>query len=287
MKPLHVPCGKCPSCQENYKKDLLIRAVCEYEYCDKAMFITLTVDEEHMEEVFPERSLRHEPFQRFIKRFRKLISPHKIRYLMCGEYGELGNRPHYHCIIFDFSFDDMYLFKTGKNPLFRSPTLEGLWTYGFSSIGNFSGAGAAYLAKYVVKSRLESDIERITANGILLKKPYIQYPRSKKFGGLGYRYFLEHKKEMFELGYCLLQNGTKVAIPRYFKKKLRESEDVEDKKLYDYYLKNVIKMNEMDDWRRDEAIEENILQKNAFYSVFGLKQSRVKRSDVYEVLNEI
>lgn len=38
----------------------------------------------------------------WLKRFRKAISPSKLRFYACGEYGDRGQRPHYHVVGFGY-----------------------------------------------------------------------------------------------------------------------------------------------------------------------------------------
>ena len=55
-----------------------------------------------------------------------------IRNYMCGEYGTLNGRPHYHACLFNVAFDDKKLWKiVNNNRLYVSDTLEKLWKKGF------------------------------------------------------------------------------------------------------------------------------------------------------------
>ena len=74
-------------------------------------------------------------------------------FFMCGEYGERTARPHYHACIFGLYLSDRVLYKqldSGSN-LYTSKTLESLWPFGFSSVGDVTFESAAYVARYVVK----------------------------------------------------------------------------------------------------------------------------------------
>jgi hypothetical protein len=46
---------------------------------------------------------------------KKKISPLKIRFFHCGEYGDKTRRPHYHALIFGYGFPDKVLFKKQKS----------------------------------------------------------------------------------------------------------------------------------------------------------------------------
>ncbi|AXH75706.1 MAG: replication initiator protein [Microviridae sp.] len=72
---------------------------------------------------------------------------------MCGEYGSDFMRPHYHAIIFNCSFPDRVVHATSGSGMlvYRSAVLESLWTFGFSSVADFSFDAAAYVARYTMK----------------------------------------------------------------------------------------------------------------------------------------
>ena len=129
---------------------------------DDNSFITLTYSPENLPE---DNSVHVEHLQKFFKRLRKLIAPTKIRYFACGEYGENKNRPHYHAIIFGYSFPDKRLHtKQNGNLLYRSRLLEKAWPYGYSMIGNVSFESCAYVARYVMKKRKGKD-DYVDKNG--------------------------------------------------------------------------------------------------------------------------
>mgnify|MGYP003380228442 CR=1 FL=1 len=83
-----------------------------------------------------------------------------IRYFHCGEYGEKNARPHYHACIFNFDFPDKILWKTDRKSKFKyynSPSLQRLWPYGFSTIGDVTFESAAYVARYITKKITGAD----------------------------------------------------------------------------------------------------------------------------------
>lgn len=77
----------------------------------------------------------------------------KVRFYMCGEYGEDFARPHFHACLFGIDFDDKYKIGggNGKSVLWRSPTLDSLWSKGFASVGEVNFESAAYCARYIMK----------------------------------------------------------------------------------------------------------------------------------------
>lgn len=214
-----LPCNTCYPCQARRKAVIGLRAMHEATEHLHNCFITLTVNDCYMNEVFPDNSLNHRPFQLFAKRLRKFISckyPElpPIKILMCGEYGEEKNRPHFHAIIFGFDFEDKIKF--GK--YYISNTLAKLWQYGFHSIGEVNFDSCAYIAKYVVKKKDDKDyINEDT--GVFRKKEYIVYPK-----GLGLKKFEKYYKDWYNLGYIYSQKGFKMSLPSYYDRKYAELE---------------------------------------------------------------
>lgn len=141
-----VPCGKCIECLERYSNEWSYRCMLEASKYENNIHLTLTYSDS------PTTLVRRD-LQLFIKRLRKHISPLKIRYFGCGEYGSKNLRPHYHLIVFGYKPDDMYFWKKSKSgiPLYRSPTIEKLWTLGFSTVADVDFDACKYTAKYLQK----------------------------------------------------------------------------------------------------------------------------------------
>lgn len=142
------PCRKCVECRIQYAEDWARRVMLESKKHEKNCFITLTYNENNL----PKEGVCKRSAQLFMKRLRKAIAPIKVRYFLCGEYGAKKNRPHYHCILFGYDFSDKWFFGYDKrgNAIYRSPLLEKLWTFGFSSVGEkLDFESAKYCAKYM------------------------------------------------------------------------------------------------------------------------------------------
>lgn len=116
---------------------------------DENCFITLTYDDEHIP---AGGSLVYSDFQRFMRRLRKRLDK-KVRFYMCGEYGEKFLRPHYHALLFGWRPSDLKLFKEGGSghAIYTSEFLSSLWTDGFASVGELSFESACYVARYCTK----------------------------------------------------------------------------------------------------------------------------------------
>lgn len=188
---LKIPCNRCIGCRLERSKQTAIRLMHEAQLHERNSFITLTYNKQSLanargefEDSPPrarrrrvgeegptkertasitlrssrEDSLSKRDAQLLLKRLRKAltkINPSaRIKYYLVGEYGDKNGRPHFHAAIFgeDFSADR---YAAGKSPsgeqLYRSPLLESVWTYGWSSIGDLTFQSAAYIARYVMK----------------------------------------------------------------------------------------------------------------------------------------
>lgn len=146
-RQIQIPCGRCVECLETYSTQWAYRVMEEAKLYDKNCFITLT----YAPDFEPKGGVQKRDLQLFFKRLRGSVG--KIRYFATGEYGERTGRPHYHACLFGYDFPDKYLFRQDKrgNLLYRSPLLERLWSFGFSSIGTLDFQSAKYCAKYMQK----------------------------------------------------------------------------------------------------------------------------------------
>lgn len=146
-----LPCGQCVGCRLERSRQWAIRMMNEADLHSDNCFITLTFDEPHLQARDNPMSLNKREFQLFMKRLRKAF-PNKLRYFMCGEYGDLFQRPHYHSILFGCDFSDKVLFKIkdGKR-YYTSALLSQLWPFGFCVITDVTFDTCAYVARYIMK----------------------------------------------------------------------------------------------------------------------------------------
>lgn len=151
---ISVPCGKCVGCYLTHAKGWAIRCMKEAKTHDENSFLTLTFDRDHCPS---DGMLDKRVPQLFLKRLRKKIGK-KVSYFLAGEYGGRFGRPHYHLLLFGYDFPDKreVTVRMG-NTLFRSPELEVLWPFGFSSIGDVNMASASYVSRYCVKKVTERE----------------------------------------------------------------------------------------------------------------------------------
>lgn len=140
-----LPCGHCIGCRQDTAKEWANRLLLESLYHDHSYFVTLTYNDYRLPpsndycdpstgEIKPEHgTLVKRDLQLFIKRLRRYFSNDRIRFYACGEYGDKGDRPHYHLILFGLdSLDESKLvyFGTNKkgNPQWRSTEIEDIWS---------------------------------------------------------------------------------------------------------------------------------------------------------------
>lgn len=201
-----VRCGGCIECLRETSEEWAYRIMLEKRSHKDCCFVTLTYAE-------TDGNLHKRDLQLFIKRLRKKISPVKVRYFACGEYGEKGHRPHYHLIIFGWKPDDGYFFRISDGtPLYRSPVLEQLWTAGFSSFGDITYHSAKYCAKYLQK--LNVLIDGMTPPFICMST----HP------GIGYNAISDDMAKTDKV----YVDGKGIRLPRYFLKVLdRRGVDLE------------------------------------------------------------
>lgn len=149
---LDLPCGKCVGCRLNRSRQWAIRCMHEASLYDKNCFITLTYDDEHLPK---NRGLDVSHFQNFMKRLRKEYGQ-GIRFFHAGEYGSKTRRPHYHALLFNHDFVDKSLIAVrNDHRLYVSPSLQRLWPFGYSSVGDVTFESAAYVARYSLKKKQE------------------------------------------------------------------------------------------------------------------------------------
>nr|WAE43482.1 MAG: replication initiator protein [Microviridae sp.] len=209
-----VPCGQCLHCRRIRSLSWAVRIMCEADTHQENSFVTLTYKER-------QTCLRKKDVQDFFKRFRKQIAPKQIRYFAVGEYGSLGNRPHYHAIIFGWETTGSDTYEVGK--VFNSHVLEKTWGHGFTSVGSLTPASAAYVSQYCLKKITGSNaIETYTDPETGEFSPeFLLSSRGGRGGhGLGYEWFVKHQDELWPDDKIYFNQGT-TTPPKYFFEKMK------------------------------------------------------------------
>lgn len=189
---------------------------------DRNAFITLTYRDETLPE---DGSLRYRDFQLFMRRLRK-VSP-GVRFFMCGEYGDERARPHFHACLFNCEFADRVPWKRGQSPLFRSDTLDGLWPYGFASVGDVTFESAAYVARYVMKKVTGRARNRLDADTGEISDYYgdrvPEFCHMSLKPGIGADWLRLFWPEVLQSGKVVM-NGVECNAPKFYIRRLRNME---------------------------------------------------------------
>lgn len=184
----------------------------EAKISESALFVTLTYNNDNIELTkngFMTLNKRH--VQLFFKKLRKNHEKRNklelfnsmyqlpIKYYTVGEYGTKTQRPHYHAIIFNSSFEDV----------------EKCWTHGDIYIGKLTPASAGYTLKYISKDKTigkHSRDDREIEFSLMSKRLGVNYltKNIKRW----------HKANLYERYYVPIEDGKKIAMPRYYKEKL-------------------------------------------------------------------
>lgn len=143
------PCGKCTTCSVLKRTEWANRILIETIYSEYTLFITLTYNDENLpfnNSLTPEHAIN------FLKKLRYYHEPKKLRYYLCGEYGEQTWRPHYHAILFSATeIDKEHIAKSWTNKL-KEPL-------GFIHFGeNANNAVAQYVSGYITKKLNRDDL---------------------------------------------------------------------------------------------------------------------------------
>lgn len=201
-----VPCGKCPECLARRVSAWSFRLMQEDKRAKSAFFLTLTFSTKKVPITLSGfMSLDKTVLQKFFKRLRKL-NPVGIKYYAVGEYGEKTMRPHYHVILFNAEL----------------ATIQPAWNLGEIHYGEVNGASIGYTLKYmskVPKIPMHRNDDRLREFSLMSK-------------GLGSNYLTDamvkwHEADIYERMYCNVQDGKKIAMPRYYKDKIYTMEQRE------------------------------------------------------------
>lgn len=217
-----VPCNKCPACAARRVSGWSFRLMQQHKIADTALFLTLTYDTAHVPlskngymtlsktsytiKSFPNGQIKKTQhsshLQQFFKNLRKAQfgnAKGNIKYYACGEYGGRTNRPHYHVILFNAKIE----------------LIQKAWEYGQIHYGmNVNEASVGYTLKYMSKPTripMHQNDDRIPEYAIMSK-------------GIGKNYLtpaiMRWHNQSHEFMHCVLPDGKKIAMPRYYKDKI-------------------------------------------------------------------
>lgn len=219
-RSLFLPCGQCVGCRLERSRMWATRCMHESKMHDKNCFITITYSAEYLPAF---GSLCYPDFQDFMKRLRGRFAPVRVRFYMCGEYGEVGYRPHYHACLFGINFiDRKYVGKSPSgSPLYSSKLLEELWPFGWCSVGEVNFESAAYVARYCMKkvtgrwASLWYQVIDQESGEIGYRVP--EFARMSLKPGIGARWLEKFGSDVYPHGKCVVR-GHEVNPPRFYDK---------------------------------------------------------------------
>lgn len=241
---IQAPCGKCENCLKRRVSNWSFRLLQEDKVSDSSYFLTLTYGSEFCpvpvtKNGFMDLSKHH--LQLFFKRLRKAHGSDgdigkSLKYYAVGEYGGKRQRPHYHIILFNARLELLIGAKYADAVKSGILELDGkrqfeceYWSdakldayRGGITIGKVSGASVGYTMKYVSKPSkvpMHRNDDRTPEFSLMSK-------------GLGESYLTGamvtwHKNAMAERQYCVLEDGKKVSMPRYYKNKILSLQEKE------------------------------------------------------------
>ena len=228
IHPLRLPCGSCIGCKADRARDWAIRCTHEASMYEENSFITLTYDEDNLPFKYEKHgkiiktkdpTLNHKDFQNFMKRLRKNIDTtdgRKVKYFMCGEYGDAYERPHYHLCLFNYDFPDKEIYGEGKagDTLYNSEILSNAWqNQGYANVGAVTFQSAAYVAGYIDKKITGKMAENHYAG----RKP--EYTTSSN--GIGKTWFDQYYRDVYPSDQVVCKGKDRSYVfrpPRYYDK---------------------------------------------------------------------
>lgn len=227
---LEIPCGRCIDCRLEYSRQWAIRCMHEAQLHRHNCFLTLTYDNDHLP---INGTLKKDDLQKFFKRLRKHISPKKIRYYACGEYGDQNQRPHYHCLIFGYTPSDGIL--TQHRPtsdLYYSQQLHLIWQKGLITYGQVTFESAAYVARYATKKitgdRAQQHYERVDPGTGQVVSLLPEFACMSLKPGIGKNWYTKYQTDVYPSD-DVVTRGYKSKPPRYYDLQLEKA----DQQLYD------------------------------------------------------
>lgn len=225
-KCVRVPCGRCVGCRLDRGRQWGIRVMNEAQMAGpgRSLFATFTLSPEGLaaleeaEPLRPRGSVWKRDVQLLMKRLRKALGA-GIKSFTGAEYGDGFLRPHYHSCLLHIDLCDLVPWKKSGSGqvLFRSPTLEKAWPFGFVHVGTLTQESAEYTARYAMKKvSAELAAERYRRSDADTGEVWQVMP---EFGlmskGIGASWFDEFERDC-NSGFVIV-DGHKAPLPRYYR----------------------------------------------------------------------
>lgn len=221
---LDLPCGQCTGCRLARARAWSLRCVHEASLHKRNCFVTLTYSDRNLPEG---GSLRYRDFQLFMKRLRKKVGQ-RVRFFVCGEYGEQLSRPHYHACLFGYDpFDKRPVrLLASEFRSWRSVELDSLWRLGHVHIGELNVRSAGYAARYCLKKvtgqEASAHYSRCDSDGVVHQlEP--EFAHMSLRPGIAAQWFEKFRSDVVTGDY-VVHDGRKFGVPRYYDKLLKRAD---------------------------------------------------------------
>lgn len=259
VRQLLLPCRQCQWCRLERSRAWAIRILHEAALYENNVFLSLTYDDQHLP---PNGNLVYRDYQLFMKRLRQAVvrettalgkggdnsttapnfittlradmgaRPHApLRFYMAGEYGDQLGRPHFHACIFNLGFLDQEPLRKTKtgHQLYRSATLEKIWTEGFSSIGAVTFESAAYVARYVMKkvtgNQAKKHYEQTNLETGEITNKKAEFNNMSRRPGIGKAWLEKYASDVYPEG-KLTTGGHLQKPPRYYDEQFKKADPI-------------------------------------------------------------
>lgn len=217
VKGVLYPCGRCPVCLQNKRQSLSNRFMLESAFTKHTYFITLTYDEDNIPMCIEEKNgvfSQHPCFDKkqvvnFFKRLRKNYGISFRKFLTC-EYGKLGNRPHYHILIWLDNDIGLTHFKK---------MIESTWPFGFVQVSMSSDARIAYAAKYALKD----DYRTLSIDKHSPRKPFRLFSSRPGIGSSALPFINDYIYNGGKIRNQFVYNGKSINFDTYLKRHIDPS----------------------------------------------------------------
>lgn len=240
-----VPCGKCDGCKMDKARERMVRICNESRLYDDSVVVNLSYDDDHLPE---NGSLVKSDYQKFLKLVRKRVYPDKVRYFLCGEYGDRFGRCHWHIILFNVSMHDPRVF-TDHIPDGKGHYVVkcSCWDKGRVVVDFVTIESASYVARYVNKKIGYKPKDWYLSRGL---QPEFLAMSLKP--GIGFGFMEKYKSDILNHD-AVFVNGIKFCVPRYYSKKLGLKDtigyEMKQNKKYDEKMQELDNMSP-EDWLR-------------------------------------
>lgn len=241
-----IPCGKCIGCRLDYAKEWANRGYLECMTSENNWFITLTYDDEHLntpEEMTTSDEITFTELQendwkgtlwpadlkQFMKNLRQILSREHdhagIKFMAAGEYGEQGERPHFHVILYNCPLPTETFYDSRidwkKDVYWKCDIIDRAWGKGIAEVGEANWNTIGYTARYITKKLNGEESEYFYA----AKGQIREFMRTSKRPAIAREYFDKNMLQIYDNDKVLIVNKSGChwqTPPKYFDRLFKE-----------------------------------------------------------------